>query len=325
VLVVEVGRSDVDWGKLTDSQALAGAGRLSQALAGFLAWTAGRYETTESQFATLMPKLRTKAAASGAHRRTPEIVANLASGFGLFLAFATSTGAISDAEHQALLERSWQALGEAARAQAAHQAPAEPARRFLELLAGAMSSGRAHVAAPDGNRPNANGGTWGWRINAYGTHEPMGDRVGWLEGDALYLDPDAAYAAVQRLGQEIGDRIALTPQTLRKRLKERGILATCETQRRMLTVRRTLEGQRREVLHLHREALCASTGDSDFPDTQEALWSAPAGGLVAPGSARATDETGLSPAVMSPLGDLVGISPQEIRPEYSRNGKEGMW
>lgn len=325
VLVVEVGRFDVDWSKLTDCQAHAGAGRLAQALAGFLRWIAGRYETTQGQFIALLPKLRARAAASGAHRRTPEIVANLAAGFGLFLAFARTTGALSDAEHAELLERGWRALGEAARAQAAHQAPAEPARRFLELLAGAMSSGRAHVAAPDGKRPNAGGGTWGWRLNAYGTHEPMGDRVGWLEGEDLYLDPDAAYAAVQRLGQEIGDRIALTPQTLRKRLKERGILATCETQRRMLTVRRTLEGQRREVLHLQREALCASTGDSDFADTQDALWSAPAGGVVAPGSAPATDETGLSPAVLAPVGDLVGIFPQEIRPEHSRNGKEGMW
>src|SRR5205823_11552060 len=211
VLVVEVGRSDVDWGRLTDCQAHAGAGRLAQALAGFLRWMAGRYETTQDQFQTLLPKLRARAAASGAHRRTPEIVANLAGGFGLFLSFAHSTGAITDAEHAELLARSWRALGEAARAQAAHQAPAEPARRFLELPAGAMSSGRAHVAAPDGNRPGAGGGAWGWRLNAYGTHEPMGDRVGWLEGDALYLDPDAAYAAVQRLGQEIGDRIALTP------------------------------------------------------------------------------------------------------------------
>src|SRR6266436_4343193 len=139
---------------------------------------AGRYETTQDQFTTLLPKLRSRAATSGAHRRTPEIVANLAGGFGLFLAFATSTGAITDVEHAELLERSWRALGEAARAQAAHQAPAEPARRFLELPVGAMSSGRAHVAAPDGNRPNAGGGAWGWRLNAYGTHEPMGDRVG---------------------------------------------------------------------------------------------------------------------------------------------------
>ncbi len=70
VLVVDVGRSDVDWGRLTDCQAHAGAGHLAQALAGFLRWMAGRYEATQSQFAAL-PELRDRAAASGEHRRTP--------------------------------------------------------------------------------------------------------------------------------------------------------------------------------------------------------------------------------------------------------------
>ena len=99
--------------------------------------------------------------------------------------------------------------------------------------------------------------------------------------------------------------------TLRRRLKERGVLATCDTQRRTLTVRRTLEGQRREVLHLYREALCASTGDSDGADGP---WSASMGGVVAAGSAPATDETGRSPAGMAPLGDLVGSFPTETGP-----------
>jgi len=71
VLVVDVGRSDVDWGRLTDCQAHAGAGHLAQALAGFLRWMAGRYEATQSQFAALLPELRDRAAASGEHRRTP--------------------------------------------------------------------------------------------------------------------------------------------------------------------------------------------------------------------------------------------------------------
>ncbi|HYR61397.1 MAG TPA: DUF3854 domain-containing protein [Actinomycetota bacterium] len=64
-------RSDVDWGRLTDCQAHAGAGHLAQALAGFLRWMAGRYEATQSQFAALLPELRDRAAASGEHRRTP--------------------------------------------------------------------------------------------------------------------------------------------------------------------------------------------------------------------------------------------------------------
>ena len=75
--------------------------------------------------------------------------------------------------------------------------------------------------------------------------------MGWLaEGDQVYLDPDASYAAVQRLGQEVGDRLSLTPQTLRKRLKERGALVSIDAGRQVLTVRRILEGQRRDVLHL---------------------------------------------------------------------------
>src|SRR6266851_881549 len=100
-------------------------------------------------------------------------------------------------------------------------------------------------------RPLVDRGAWGWRCNQHGEWEPKGDRVGWRgDGDHVYLDPDASYAAVQRLGQEVGDRLSLTPQTLRKRLKERGMLVTTDTGRQVLTVRRTLEGQRREVLHL---------------------------------------------------------------------------
>ncbi len=184
MLVLELGRTDVDWGRLSAAQADATAGRYAAALAGFLQFLAARYETTGQRFEALVPQLRARAAASGAHRRTPEIVANLAAGFGLFLSFAIAAGAIGDVEHQALLERSWRALGEAARAQGAHQAPAEPARRFLELLAGALSSGRAHVASPDGDRPEDAGAAWGWRRDAWGTWEPKGGRVGWVEGES---------------------------------------------------------------------------------------------------------------------------------------------
>jgi hypothetical protein len=122
------------------------------------------------------------------------------------------------------------------------------------------------VAGPDGNRPDAGEGAWGWRLNIYGAHEPKGDRVGWLEGDALYLDPDAAYAAAQGLGHEIGDRLAVVPQTLRKRLKERGMLCTLGERRQTLTVRRSFEGQRREVLHLAAATVAPRVMDPDEPE-----------------------------------------------------------
>jgi integrase len=75
--------------------------------------------------------------------------------------------------------------------------------------------------------------------------------VGWLiEAGHLYLDPDAAYAAAQKLGQEVGDRLGVTPHTLRRRLKEAGLLLSTDAVREVLTVRRVLEGQRRDVLHV---------------------------------------------------------------------------
>src|ERR1700741_1392591 len=110
---------------------------------------AGRYEATQGQFGALMPQLRQRAAASGSHRRTPEIVANLAGGFGLFLTFAASVGAIGVAEHAGLAERCGRARGAPPGAEAPPTPPSAPPRRFLELLRGALSSGRAHVAAPD--------------------------------------------------------------------------------------------------------------------------------------------------------------------------------
>ncbi|MGH2688011.1 MAG: hypothetical protein ACRDKW_04275, partial [Actinomycetota bacterium] len=231
------------------------------------------------------------------------------------LAFARTSGAITAARHDELLERSWRALGEAARAQAGHQSPAEPARRFLELLRGAIASGRAHIAGPDGAHPIGDEGACGWRRDSWGSWEAKGERVGWIDGEDLYLEPDAAYAVVQRLGQEIGDRIALTPQTLRKRLKEHGALVTTETKRRMLTVRRTLEGQRREVLHLLRETLSPSGGDIDVPEAGSGSWSASEGVVVAERSAPSTNGNGPLPGDSLALGDLVGISPREGSPQ----------
>src|ERR1017187_5312265 len=44
--------------------------------------------------------------------------------------------------------------------------------------------------------------------------------------------------------------LAVSEQTLRSRLRERGLLVSNDVGRQMLTVRRTLEGSPRQVLHL---------------------------------------------------------------------------
>ena len=87
--------------------------------------------------------------------------------------------------------------------------------------------------------------------------QPQGDRVGWVDGDSVYLDPDASYRTAQLMAGASGESISVTPRTLHKRLKERGLLVSCESQQRRLTCRQYLEGTRRRVLHLHTSTFAA--------------------------------------------------------------------
>jgi hypothetical protein len=175
-----------------------------------------------------------------------------------------------------LWERGWRALGEAAADQQGHQAAGEPTGRFRELLSAAIASGRAHVADPGGERPETTPEAWGWRVATVGSGDyereewrPQGERVGWVDGENLYLEPEASYAAVQKQGRESGEALSITGRTLRKRLHERGLLASTGKEyegRETLAVRRKLEGVRRDVLHVPSDFLSTHARKPDQPD-----------------------------------------------------------
>jgi Domain of unknown function (DUF3854) len=265
VLVLEVGPGDVDERLLALCQADAAAGLLAQAMAGFIRSVAGRYAAIRAGLSAEVVRLRGQALGSRAHRRTPDIIANLAIGIDHFLAFAEAADAITADEHATLAERCWSALGDAASGQDEHLSAGDPASRFVELLAAAIAAGRAHVAAEDGDLPS-NPAAWGWRRDAAGRDgfvpelwRPQRERVGWLVDDAgvpyLYLDPDASFAAAQSMGRDTGDPLTVQPKTLHRRLRQGGHLVSVDEARGRLTVRRTLGGARRYVLHLKASVL----------------------------------------------------------------------
>jgi len=276
-LILEVGPSDIRWPRLAVAQRQAADGVYAGAMAGFLRWVAGQYGTIQANLAAETLRLREVAAPSDAHPPTPGLVASLGAAWRLFLDFAVESGAITAASAEAAWRRCWLALGQAAAAQAQHQAASEPTARFLELLGSALGSGKAHVAAPNGTAPEGAKG-WGWRSAVVGTGEfarqewrPQGARIGWVEGADLYLDRDAALAEVQRLGQVTGDGLAITGQVLTKRLHERGLLASTDQARETLTVRRKLEGKQRRVLHFAAETIVpAATAEPDETTGEEA-------------------------------------------------------
>jgi hypothetical protein len=268
ILVLEHGEDEIDWEKITRCQRDAEAGLYAQAMAGYLKYLAARYEEILRQLPEERRQLREEITRSDQHKRTPGIAADLCIGLQYFLQYAEDVGAVTAAESQGLWERGRKAILEAAASQEGHQAVSEPARRFLELLRSAISSGRAHLASTGGDKPKENAKALGWRKtdSDYDDWRPQGDRVGWVDGEDLYLEPETSYRVAQREAQG-GEALSVSAQTLRKRLKEKGLLASTDEKRETLTVRRTIEGVKsRNVLHLHLSSLFSDREKPDKPD-----------------------------------------------------------
>ncbi len=325
-VIVEVSPGDVDLSRLTASQEAGRRGDFAGAMAGYVRWLAPRLEALREALPKELNALRTAARHDGAHARIPEAVANLALGWRLWLRFARDAGALSEAEATAVWDRVWAALGMAAARQRDHQGGEAPARRFLDLLTSVLASGGAHVAAPTGEEP-PNSEAWGWRERTIGSGEyqrdewqPQGARVGWLAGDDLFLDTNAAVAAAQRLGEAIGSGLTVTPKTLTKRLHEARVLRSTDQEDGSLHVRRTLEGKRRRVLHLAAGALAPEESGQSGQHGQ------PLGGSPTLGRT----ETGSGPISRPDSAPPVGKSDPETRPAQSpgdpdgRNGQIGL-
>jgi len=275
MMVLELSPGDLDWERLTVCQSAASAGLYALAMSGYIRWLAARYEGIRESLKEKHAELRRAAGASGQHRRTPGIVAVLALGLRYFLLFAHEFEAIDSEKARKLWDRGWRALGEAASGQSQHQAAGEPTRRFRELLSAAITSGRAHVANPEGDEPEVRE-AWGWRQTNVGSGDfereewrPQGERIGWLEDEDLYPEPDAALAAVQKQGRDSGEPLAVTGRTLRKRLHEHGLLLSTGKEREgreTLTVSHTLDGSRKSVLHMASDFLSIPSVGPDQPD-----------------------------------------------------------
>ena len=267
VLILEVGQGDISTDVLTDCQKLAREGVFASALAGYIHYLAPLYAQIRVGLRKEVEAFRGSALDGNAHCRTPELLANLFLGLHYFLCYAESTGAVSHDEVEPLKKRWWAALKDAGRKQAAYQASQEPAQRFIELLTSAIGSGHAHLANRNGRWPKNKPEAWGWREPggaSRGEWLSQGTRVGWIDGDDIFLDLDAAFKVAQSMTSGTGDGLTVSAPTLRRRLAEKDMLVRT-AKRDELSVRRTLEGRERKVIHLARGILCAKPAEPAEP------------------------------------------------------------
>jgi hypothetical protein len=263
LLILEIAKGEIQPETLTACQRDAHVGLYAEAMGAFVRSIAGRYDEVHATFGAKLSELRAKALSSPAHARTPDIMASLQAGFELFLDFGVEAGVIGEVEYDDLASRCWEALRIVALAQAKHYAAMEPTARYLDLLRASLATGRAHLQSRDGTMPPSPGAC-GWRIGNAGTWSPNGDCIGWVDGDNLYLEPTAAYRVVQTMSRDMGEQFSTSEQMLKKRLQEKGLLASIDTTRETLTIRRSIGGFSKRVLHLLRSTLLPEPADEDL-------------------------------------------------------------
>ena len=221
MLIVEVGRGDVDTAILSELQEAAAAGMFARALAGFLQHLARDLEGFRSRFKEERRRLRSEARAG--HARTAWLLADLGAALRLFLQFA---------DEERRWEQCWEVLLGCIATQDVNQQSESPAHRFVALIGAAVSSKRAHIGNagdPDGLPSDA--GSFGWQRRIVGTGvgeredwHPMGPCIGWTDGETVYLEPESAYALAQRMAGEGGHALGVGSKTLWKRLDDAGLL-----------------------------------------------------------------------------------------------------
>jgi hypothetical protein len=135
------------------------------------------------------------------------------------------------------------------------------------------------------------------------------------KGDDLFLDPDASFAAAQRVGRDTGDPLAIAPRTLHRRLQQAGLLRSVDDARGRLTVRRTLGDARRAVLHLGASALegPGRAADTDHGRTPRGPFSGDVHGDATSGTAHeatsgmtGSEHERTAPGPSGPVGPLPG-------------------
>ncbi|HEU5115695.1 MAG TPA: hypothetical protein VFT74_03385, partial [Isosphaeraceae bacterium] len=224
----------------------------------------------------------------GDHGRTPEIIAELVTGFDYFLRFAVETQSITQTQADDYRADVWDGLLDAADGMRDdHQDQSDPADQFLGLLVSSLSSGATFLDdAETGDVPEEPGyeQRCGWHQELkwqgnevgqipYWVHGPNAKKIGWIDTKEklVYLDPITSYNAAAQMLRDQGDTLPART-TLQKLLHSARKLARTDSRntsegRNRLTCRVTIRGQRHTVLALRAADLWGDV-EADAPELE---------------------------------------------------------
>ncbi len=259
-LSLNVVRQDVDLMVLSELQAQKAL--LCIAMAGYIAWVKDRREKLFERMPAYKEKMRTelrRKLPEDAHPRTPDTAAALRAGLEALTAYALSTGVAED-EVQRFRSRAAAGILEAARAHVGNTKGGDPATRFAELLRSLFAAGGAYAKdrRTGGHPPSRE--ELGWEETELSSAEPYrpvrgAQWVGWADAEHLYLDKEAAYAAVAHFAARGSIPFGIKPRALWAACKRAGISLADEGRTDTTT---KVNGKTERVVQILRRAVLGS-------------------------------------------------------------------
>ena len=242
MMILELSPGDVDTEDLTAAQLKRPI--YNHTTAAFIRWIAATSPDTTKAVETLRQQY-----VDMGHNRTPSMLARLVVTIATFLEWAKQSKLLTTADHAAATKEAIESLKSAAGEQKQWLEDANPADQFLATLRHALTAGLAHVRTLNGGIPRSPE-LLGWTqentmgdVPTYRSHGPCLGWAAWNE-DELYLDVVLGYNTVKKFA---GTELALSKQTLLKRLKEETVITRTDEARQRNTIRITAEGHPRNV------------------------------------------------------------------------------
>lgn len=226
-------------------------GAYSAVVADFVRWVASQKPDIDKTNAQTFDAVKRSISEKGVTDRTSHLLAEIAVGLSAFARYTE--------EQHGIKSTVWRdgvnVLASLASKQIETQRSQDPARQFIECLAGAIGSGACHVVSDDGQTAPNPPGTWGWRNAGEKTvslgngefekepdYRPAGPKIGWTDGQFLWCLPGVALSVAKRSANDMGVPLpVLSVDDLLRRLDDAGWLADKDLQRRTRTVRKTVQ------------------------------------------------------------------------------------
>jgi hypothetical protein len=244
MMILELAPGDIVPAKLTQAQQKRP--QYPKAMADWIQWLAGTNAAETVKF--VADKIRDKHLHIG-HTRTPSIIGQLLATMNLLTEYAVERKYVTLDAMESLSAKAEIAVLSAANKQKEFLEAADPVEATLDTIRLLLGSQIAHCNTKAGGIPK-DAEKYGWTKKEVAGGMPdyarNGPRLGWVdtEKNELLIDPNA----LTLIKKYSGGKLAITQQTLLKRMKEAGILTRTDDNRQRNTCRLMLEGHVRQAL-----------------------------------------------------------------------------